>query len=293
MRRLFSEPLIQFMVLGLVLFVAVELVAPDQLYSNDRKQIIVDDTALTQYMQFQAKSFTPDNAEQKFASLAPAEQNRLAQDYVRDQVLYREALALGLEKNDEIIRRRLIQKMEFIAKGFVEDAKPPSESDLNAFFAANRSDYIDEAAISFTHIYLPHHKESATKAAAEAETLLPRLNKNKTTANEASEYGKRFHFNRSYQVRTKTLISSHFGESFAKAAFSLKPADHWQGPIISQYGAHLLWVNASMPSRLPELSEVAPIVLQDYRRYQQGESKRLAYEKLRQTYKVTWNRGEN
>jgi len=277
----------QFLIIGAALFIAAQTFAPEQLQSADNFDIAVDSKTLTHYLQLQAKSFSPTDAEQKFIALSEQEKQILIDDYVRDQVLFREAMALGLDDNDEVIRRRLIQKMEYIAQGFYQDIEPLDEADLGAFFAENREDYRVAASVSFTHVFFDSNKHGADKAEQLAGKSLTELNRNATAFNDAAQFGDRFLFSRNYIERTVEYIRGHFGLGFEEQLFSLKPSDQWQGPFQSNYGFHLLLMKETSETRLPQLEEVSGIVLADARRQQQQDLKKQAVDQLIEKYTVT------
>jgi len=287
MKTFFSEPLVQFVIIGSLLFIALQTLTPQSVTGHDVYDIVVSDEALINYQQLQAKSFRKGAGKQLFHALPADEKKTLVNDYVRDQVLFREAIALGLDENDEVIRRRLIQKMEYINQGFYNEAPPITESALTAFFTENQSDYQVEASVSFTHIFFAHEKHGREKSKVMAQTLLFDFNKQPAAFTEASQFGDRFLFNRNYIERTENYIRGHFGGAFENSLFNLKPSSQWQGPFQSNYGSHLVLMTATSLARLPNLDEVSPLVLADAQRQQQESIKRQAFSELLQKYTVS------
>jgi len=287
MRKLFAEPLIQFVAIGAALFIAAQMFAPERLQSVDEFDISVDNKTLVHYLQLQAKSFSAADAEQKFLLLSEQEKQTLIDDYVRDQVLFREAMALGLDANDEVIRRRLIQKMEYIAQGFYQDIAPIDEASLSEFFAVHREDYQVAASVSFTHVFFDKKKHGAEKAQQLATQSLAELNHKSIAFNGASQFGDRFLFNRNYIERTAEYIRGHFGKGFETLLFTLPSQTQWQGPFQSDYGFHLLLMKRVTEPRLPNLNEVSGIVLADARRRQQQDLKKQAVDTLIEKYNVS------
>ena len=119
-RQLLKEPLIQFLLIGLVLFFGERWIN-QQDYLEDQFRILVNDQIIAQFMQQQAKNFDPLKAQQQVELLSDEQRQRLVDDYVRGEALYREAKALNLDRDDQIIRRRLMQKMDYLAQGFYDD----------------------------------------------------------------------------------------------------------------------------------------------------------------------------
>lgn len=287
MKTIFAEPLMQFVGIGLALFITAQLFSPEQLQSENTFDITVDNKALIHYLQLQAKSFSADDAEKKFSALSAKETQTLIDDYVRDQVLFREAMALGLDANDEVIRRRLIQKMEYIAQGFYQDIAPLDEAALDRFFTENRADYRVDASVSFTHVFFDSKKHGSAAAKQLAQRELAELNAKGVAFSDAAQFGDRFLFNRNYIERTADYIHGHFGDDFEAQLFTLEPDSQWQGPFPSAYGFHLLLMKDITESRLPELEEVSGIVLTDARRQQQQALKKQAVDQLIEKYSVT------
>ena len=159
-RQLLKEPLVQFMAIGLLLFGGERLLNSDD-YADSQNNILVDDKVLTQFLQQQAKKFKPEQAKKALAAMSDDRRQRLVDDYVRGEVLYREALALDLDRNDPIIRRRLMQKMDYLAQGFYDEIEPLTEDDLTAFYEANREDYRKPASATFTHVFVSSEKRGS------------------------------------------------------------------------------------------------------------------------------------
>ena len=288
MPSLLKEPLFQFLLLGLTLFVLVGALAPKGLQADSPMQIVVDQESLTKYLQFQRKSFEPQQAAAMLQTMSQAQQSLLIENYVRDESLYREALSLGLDDNDEIIRRRLIQKMEYIAQGFYNELPAIDETALQAFFEKNQSQYTVEPSITFTHVFIAKSAVSTklTDAKKRAQQTLEKLNSLLVPFEQAGKYGDRFLYNLNYVERTPAYISNHFGTSFSTKVFKHQTSGNWQGPIESEYGHHLVLIKSKTAARMPALSEVAAIVLADAQRELQRQTKAAAVNELVQKYSI-------
>ena len=140
MRKIISEPLVQFLGIGLAVHLLATLILPPAALNEDF-EILVDEARLLNFMQTQARAFQSEDAARMLATLDQSDKDRLIRDYVRGEVLFREAMAIQLDKNDEIIRRRLIQKMEYIAQGFFDEIVPLDENELRRFYESNKEDY--------------------------------------------------------------------------------------------------------------------------------------------------------
>lgn len=289
-RRLFKEPLVQFLAIGLVLFGGERALNADS-YADSHYKILVDDKVLIQFLQQQAKKFKPEQAIQALAAMDNSELKTLTDDYVRGEVLYREALALDLDRNDPIIRRRLMQKMDYLAQGFYDEIEPLTENDLTSFYEAHKEDYRQPASATFTHVFLSNDKRESAQSKAEAESLLTVINNRRVPFEKAGRYGERFLYNRNYVNRDSQEIASHFGQLFEQKLFDLRPAlpmtdAQWQGPLSSNYGWHLVLLTKKVESFVPVLAEISGVVLADAQRQQQSERKRLAVDALRAKYQI-------
>jgi peptidyl-prolyl cis-trans isomerase C len=289
-RQLLKEPLIQFLLIGLVLFFGERWIN-QQDYLEDQFRILVNDQIIAQFMQQQAKNFDPLKAQQQVELLSDEQRQRLVDDYVRGEALYREAKALNLDRDDQIIRRRLMQKMDYLAQGFYDDVDVVTEADLIAYYKINQQDYKKLSRITFTHVYVAFDQKTPTSeasAASEARAILKSLRENNIPFEKSGLYGQRFLYNRNYVNRGADEISSHFGQAFKQQIFDLelKQDPHWQGPIKSSYGWHLILMTHKEQAYIPSLSEIGTVVLADAQRQRQQKVKRQAIEKLQSKYQV-------
>jgi hypothetical protein len=265
-KRFLKEPLVHFLAAGLGLFVLFGLVNRGEL-NADPNVIIVDHNALLTFVQYRIKAFNPALAERKLSSLSDDELQQLINDYIREEVLHREALQLGLDEDDYIIRRRLVQKLEFITEGFAEAGAEVDQAALRRYFDANEGDYYVEPFVTFTHVFFDTENRRREVAHEAAEKKLVELNRKGVPFAEAPQHGDRFLYHVNYVERTPEYVASHFGVPMAKAVFELEPNDlMWKGPFDSQYGVHLVMLTTNEPGRDPELSELEGRVREDARR---------------------------
>jgi len=284
LKILASEPLFHFLLIGSLLYVSLEVWVP--ITNNKASQIItLEPKALVQFLQFQNKSFNAETAKSKYTALNAEEKQQLIDDYIREEVMFREAISLGLEENDQIIRRRLIQKIEFINLGFQSELEEISEAELNTYFDQHLTQYIIDASVTFTHVFFDQnqHKDKTFELASKT---LKTLNKTAVPFSKAAQYGQRFFFHRNYVDRTPAFIGSHFGDDFSKQIFTLTPGTIWHGPIESAYGYHLVLLTKNEASRTPVLQEVASEVLGDLQRIRLSEMKQRALAKMINEYTI-------
>ena len=284
--RLAREPLFQFLFVALILFGGERLINADD-YANAQFQISIDDETLVQFMQLRAKTFKPEEAIAALKALSPTERQRLIDDYARAEVLFREAMILNLDKNDQIIRRRLIQKMDYLAQGFYDESVPLTDADLQTYYNQHRQDYQKAAEATFTHVFISSERRSVDEAKARVNALQQELNRTETPFENAARHGERFLYNRNYVNRQDDEISSHFGSEFQQQVFVLSPSDRWQGPIQSNFGWHLVLLVKNTPAYIPELVAIGSAVFADTQRQQQRSIKRQAIAKLMAKYQIT------
>jgi len=278
------EPLFHFIAIGLLLYILLETLAPST-NRTSTKTITLEPKTLVQFLQFQNKSFNVQTAKSEYAALSPQEKRQLIDDYIREEVMVREAISLGLEENDQIIRRRLIQKIEFINLGVQAELEAISEAELNAYFNQHSAQYAVDASITFTHVFFAQgeHKGNTLEL---ANKTLATLNQSAVPFSKAAQYGQRFFFHRNYVDRTPAFIGSHFGDGFSKHVFTLTPSPVWHGPIASDYGYHLVLLTKNEASRAANLQEVASEVLGDLQRIKLSEMKQRALAKMIEKYTI-------
>lgn len=285
--KIVKDPLAHFLALGLGLFLLFGLLNPDAGDSNDPKLIRVDRDALLTLIQFRAKTFQPEMAEARLESLSQEQLQSLIDDYVREEALYREAIALGLDANDYIIKRRMIQKIDFITQGFADATVEISDDDLKTYYDTNRDRYREQAFITFTHVFYSTEHRTAAEAEALAEEKLATLQSDAALFSDAPKHGERFPYGVNYVERTRDYVKSHFGGDMASALFSLNPADDvWRGPFLSPHGTHLVMVVKRKDARHPPLDEVRDRVAADRNSERKKAQSEKVIKAIVDTYKI-------
>jgi peptidyl-prolyl cis-trans isomerase C len=213
----------------------------------------------------------------------PKQMNNLIDDYVREEIFYREALASGLDRDDTIIRRRLVEKMEFLSQE-IASTTSPSDSELQKFFERNREKYRVPAQVAFTHIYFSSSKRGPA-AEHDAERVLVDLASRPASFAQTPTLGDSFILQYEYPLQTRDQIKDLFGEEFAARVFAFE-TDRWAGPVRSSYGYHLVRVLQRVSPRLPDLSEVQGEVATEYKNQRLQTESDAYYAKLRQRYRV-------
>jgi hypothetical protein len=205
----------------------------------------------------------------------------LVVDYLDEQLLAREARALGLDDNDTIVRRRLAQKLTFLLDDTLLRAEP-TEAELQQLYESRGARFSTGARISFTHVFFDAKRRADAKSDA-AAALAALIEGGSQPAVE--DLGDRSLLEASMQNETEMAVSSLFGADFARKVFSLH-SGAWSGPIQSAYGLHLVYVSDVSPSRLPPLSEIRARVADEWRREQETLAKGKYLAGLRKKYDI-------
>ena len=269
LRRALREPLVHFVAIAAV------LVGAERIYAirNDRFRVVMTAQRVNQLAQSYRLQFGVEPG--------PDLREALVQKDFEDEVLYRQALSLRLDQADEIIRRRLIQKMQFIS----QDQHAPSEptpAQLEAYFAARADRYRKSPAATFTHVFFSTDEDSDAGARSRAAALLDGLSR--TGALRAPAAGDVFPDRYDFSLYEPQQAARLFGETpFSRAVFSV-PVGRWTGPFRSAYGWHLLRIDARTPATDPPLDQVRDRVRADYLRDAQEAANAAALEAMKKPF---------
>ncbi len=251
--RWLREPLIHFLAIGVALFTLSALLTGGESASDADRRVAVTEREIRWLRDtWQSRWQRPPNE---------TELRGLVDDYVRREVLYRAALAMGLDRDDEIIRRRMVQKIEFLTSDLASQVQP-TETQLQAYFQENLDRYRIPERRSFAHVYFNLDRRGEA-AVGDAERLRAQLRGTPASTVRVSELGDRFMLQHEYQLQRERDVARIFGQRFAAALFQLEPGE-WQGPIASGYGLHLAHVAEVEEPRVPDLGLVRSDVLRDY-----------------------------
>ncbi len=273
MKRLLQEPLLHFLLIGVVLFAVFHFVRPAAKTAPSSKeiQLSLDDLAQLALL-FQSQW--------KREPTAP-ELERLMETKVQTEILYREALAMGLDKDDEIVKRRMAQKMQFLAED-VAAAREPTTAELRGWYAKNSDKFAMPKRVSFRHFYFsPDRRGDRTRN--DAAQALAKLTGQPEDVKLDELLADPFMFQEYYRDRATDFLGKEFGPQFALAVEKL-PTGSWQGPIESGFGWHLVFVDTAIPGRVPDFEEVEP----DVKTAWLGEQKALAWQKAYQDMRAKY-----
>jgi hypothetical protein len=267
------EPLVQFIALGVALFALYGVIGGRDSDGGADKRIDVTQTEIDWLTERWTRQWQRAPTE--------TELNGLVESYVREEVLYREALAMGLDRDDVVVRRRMVQKLELLTEAVLA---PPTEEQLRAYFQENLDRYRIPERRSFSHIYFNADQRGDAVFAA-AERVLEQLGTTPQPPIRAPERGDRFLLQYDYRAHSQVEVERLFGRRFAAALFEVEP-ESWQGPIQSGYGLHLVYVSGVSPEAVPDFEAVRNRVLVDYETRQRREIKEALYRSLSSGYEV-------
>ncbi|SHG11743.1 PPIC-type PPIASE domain-containing protein [Microbulbifer donghaiensis] len=273
-RRLLREPLVHFLVLGAALFAGY-----DYLYSGDRDESPHQIALTLDELRQLGLLFNAQWRRQP----TPEEFSQLVEFKIRQEVLYREALAMGLDKNDEIVKRRMAQKMQFLAED-VAAAREPTTEELKTWYEKNSDKFSLPSRVSFRHLYFSPDRRGA-RARDDAAQALAELAGQPEESTPTESLADRFMFQDYYADRTSESLAKDFGPEFAVAAPKL-PLGSWQGPLESGYGWHLVYVDSLTPGRVPAFEEIEPDVKTAWLGAQKEAAWAKAYREMRAKYTV-------
>ena len=212
-----------------------------------------------------------------------AEFDGLIQQYIRETVLYREALTMGLNKHDQVIRRRLAQKLEFLAKDLVT-LIPPTDEELQTYFDAHQDRYQEPVLYTFTQVFIdPDKRGDATLD--DAEVIKANLITQGDAIDDPGALGDDFMLQNYYPEKDLVEIQKQFGSGFTDSLTELSPGQ-WHGPVLSGYGVHLVYISSINEPPAPVFTEVRERVVQDWTMDKGEELNEKFYASLRDQYTV-------
>ena len=274
MKTLLREPLLYFLLLGGVFFLVYQQFSND--YSRDpdqQEEILVSQAHIEALQQGFKKTWQRTPSDSELASLIDG--------FVREEIYYREALALGLDRNDAVVRRRLRQKLEFISEDLIALAEP-DDRELQAYLDTNADAYLEPTVYRFQQVYLnPNNRGEQVES--DAQALLAKLQDGSV---DAASAGDSIMLQYQFEKASDRGIEREFGQAFLQQLAQL-PAGSWQGPIVSGFGLHLVYVAGRVDGEVPQLGQIRDLVLRDWTSAERKKANKAIYDGLRKRYKVT------
>jgi hypothetical protein len=272
--KFLREPLVQFLFLGGLIYLAYALFSPQAEEENERSILV--NVSKVQWMQ--------NSWKQRWNRLPTKEElDGLIQQYIKETVLYKEAVHMGLDKDDGIIRRRLAQKVEFLAKDLVIYT-PPTEEDLKKYYEEHQDKYKPDVTYTFTQIYFDPDKRGENTL-DDAKKVKEKLVAQGSMLQKIEGLGDDYMTANYFVANTPMEIRKNFGSGFAQSVMELK-AGVWHGPVLSGFGTHLVFINEIVSPPVPPLEEIKARVLEDWISDKREELNDEFYKALKAEYTI-------
>ena len=274
--KLLREPLVHFLLLGAGLFLLFSIVGDSGESRTDR--IFVSAGRVEQLIVGWTRTWQRPPTDEELEGLI--------EDHIREEVYYREALAMGLDRDDTIVRRRLRQKLEFVTDDLVA-AVDPTEEQLEGYLDEHADLFRVPTRVSLQQIYFNRDRRGE-QAVRDAESLLARLDGAGSDV-DTTAFGDALMLPGSYELISEAEVARHFGNRFAAVVTEL-PVGRWSGPVESGYGLHLVLIRERQPGSHPALAEVREAVDREWRTARRKEVTDAFYLRLRERYEVSIER---
>jgi len=274
MRALFKNPAIHVLFLGLIVAIAILVAKGPPTADASRRVVVTGADLLQQRAAFMRTWQREPTAEELRGAL---------EQHIRQEVLYREALARGYDRDDPVVRRAMQQKMEFLAAAQIGQG-PPTDDEIEAYFTLRREKYRLPAVLSFAQIYI-NPDGGDGPAEQRAAELLARFERQDPGPDELAALSDGIMLQPIHERVTEAEVASAFGRDFAEAVVGVEPGS-WQGPIRSGYGLHLVKITQRQDSRVPSWTEVRASVLRDMEYEASNAGKEQLYQEIAQGYRI-------
>ena len=273
--KLVGEPLVHFFIIGALIYVAFAYTG-GQVIEDDTRRITITAGEITWLQDVWKKKWNRPPT--------PQELQGIVKQLLRERVLASEATAMGLDKDDIIIRRRLAQKLEYLSQDLLGGGTP-SDEELTVFFAENAKAYEVPAVVTMSHVFFDPDKRGA-QALEEAKTQKVVLASLKVPSHETRDYGDPFLLQSYYPERTYAELAKLFGSGFVETLTGLSEGT-WHGPVLSGYGVHLVYIHHRLEARPAKLTDVKERVLADWQDKSRNELSEKYLTGLLERYQVS------
>ena len=272
--RLCKEPLIQFLLIGICIYGAYGLFGTAQ-EEESRSTVVVDANRINGFAaQWHSRWNRPPTR---------AELDGVINQYLREEILYRQAVILGLNEDDPVTRRRMAQKLEFLTSDLAR-AVEPTDVELETWFQENVDEFRSPDLLTFTQIFFdPDVRDETTLD--DANAVLAKLRQAGVPDPVRLEAGDQLMLQNYFQSATEMEIRKQLGDGFATAVVELEPG-MWHGPVLSGFGVHLVYVFEWLPAPTPNLVDMRPVVLEAWQAAQSEDFNEKFYEALKGRYDI-------
>lgn len=272
--RLFTEPLIQFLIIGACIYGAYALFgAPEEDFRDTR--VHVDSARINGFIsEWESRWNRPPTRE---------EIDGLIQSYIKEDVLYRQAVAMGLNEDDPITRRRMAQKLEFLTSDLAMMVQP-AEGELEQYFSDNSEAYRAPDRMTFSQLFFDPDSRG-NKTLEDAEEMLVRLQAAGVPTEESMQVGDGLMLQRDFVSVTLTEAARQMGSGFAESVAQLEPGS-WHGPVLSGYGVHLVYLYSYEKAPPAVFEDVQAAVLENWQQEQREQFNADFLENLKTRYEI-------
>ena len=264
MNKFLKEPLLHFLIIGLALFVIYSNINEVEVSNKDKIHITKENLDKLSQKWIDAKGKKPNAKEKK----------ELLDNFIKTEVLYREALKKGLEENDGTIKDHLAKKMKFVLDDLAIIQKP-TKIELQKYFQNNQEKFQKDASISFNQVVFTYDKDKE-KMKSSAINFLKKLQSKKSP--KVAFIGDKV------ELSQKKIIKS-FGQEFSDKIFNIQ-TKKWSGPFSTKHGIHLVYVHYRLSKQTPELSKIKDIVEAEFLNEKRAVENKVFYKKLEDNYKI-------
>ncbi len=272
--KFLREPLLHFMFIGAAIYLLYAVFSEPAAKETDKTVVVSAGEIEWMNTAWQKRWNRPPTTE---------ELDGLIKQYIKETVLYREALTMGLNKHDQVIRRRLAQKLEFLAKDLVA-LTPPTEKELQAYFMEHQEYYTEPTLFTFSQVFIdPDKRGDATLD--DAEKIKAALIAMGENIDDVNELGDNLMLQNYYPEKDQAEIEKQFGSGFAESLVELSPGQ-WHGPVLSGYGVHLVYLHSIVEPPAIVLEDVHERVTLDWETEKGIELNQQFYKSLREQYTI-------
>jgi peptidyl-prolyl cis-trans isomerase C len=273
-KALLKEPLLHFFLLGGLIFVLNALFGNSKYIPENNEILVTNSLINSRVNQFAMQMGRPASKEEVIGFI---------DKYIHEEVLSREAKLLGLDNDDIVIRRRLVQKMEFMSGEF-SVVSEPTLAQLEAYFEKNSEAYKKPAAISFYQVFINSQDLSEQELNSKADAVMRDLGQIENTPDLSSNYGDRTMLSNQFTRVTYDKLFQSFGDEIFVEEIQKAPEQEWSGPLKSAYGHHLVFITEKTESAIPVFSEVAVEVNQDFLDFKKRKANEEFFAQMQERY---------
>ena len=275
-----KTPAARMILLGLLVAALFFLSLGPPVAESDRTRVVITDADVAHVRAKWIRTWNrPPTAEELQSAL---------QRYVREEILYREALAKGLDRGDPTVKLALVRKLSMMASG-IADQREITDQEIEAYFALRKERYRIPQRTSLRQVFVNRDQRGET-AEGHALEILAALRERQPQPQELAAFGDPLMLDQSFSEATDQDLARTFGGPFVDAVSELAPGD-WQGPVVSGYGLHLVQVIDREPSRLPEWQQVRERILEDMRYQARRAAEDQFFQEVASGYRVSYDQG--